>query len=487
MRVRSVPYAYRGRGTGGDRIVVDGDLGDLSYTDSFTFTAWVKMRLGAWTSENKRILGSHGTVTPPRGFFINVNNSDATGKIWAGWSRSPSVIFVQVRTSLVVPPSAWVFVAVAWSGSSTPTSADLKVAAVVAGTPLTAFNEVDLELDTFTASDVTTGLFTIGARAQDNDLEWNGLLQDVQYHNEALTLEDVQKVYHHGALLPSCQSRWLGPGAAGSGATVYDEVGNRNGTIVGGGDWSTETAMQARAAAGLRAQLPDVAVPAALAFNGSTSKITLPAGVTFERTDPFTLAAWIRSSDVQVAGEIISRRLNASPFSGWGLYFRATGKLVFRLNGTLVTHAAEIESSNVFTAGVWYHVVATSDGSSGAAGLAMYVNGVAVATTINSNTLTSTMVAAATPCIGCRNNADSFFAGGICDVRVFDRELAANEVAAAYGGTWPGDSVFAHWPLDTAAATDAGPSELDGTATDVAVITGPRPATARTRAGARAT
>lgn len=241
-----MPFSAYGRGLGGDRVDVDGDLGNLNYTDSFTFCGFCKMHVGGPVAENKRLLGSAAST---KGFFVNVEAG--TRKLWAGLVN-PAPINISAKTDVSIRPGEWYFWAVAWSGSAAPTVAGMSMVLASFGRGLSAFTPQTTASNSFTApTNIATGEFTIGARI-DNDLEWFGHLHDIQYHTAALTVAELYAIYHRGEVLASLSSRWLGPDAAGAGATVFDEVGTRHGTVGGAPSWSTHTPWAERSAAGVR-------------------------------------------------------------------------------------------------------------------------------------------------------------------------------------------------------------------------------------------
>ena len=90
-----------------------------------------------------------------------------------------------------------------------------------------------------------------------------------------------------------------------------------------------------------------------------------------------------------------------------------------------------VESSAVLNTGVWYHLVATYDGSTNANGVNLYINNVA-----NNNIVTDSLsgvISNSEPLqIG---GQDTFFtAGQIAKTRIWNVELTASEVATMYNG-----------------------------------------------------
>jgi len=176
----------------------------------------------------------------------------------------------------------------------------------------------------------------------------------------------------------------------------------------------------------------------AVYVDGDDDYVNITAPIKFNFTDSFTLSAWVTRN---LTGEkfIISTYSNTGELEGFGLNFVSDGygnKIQFYLTRGLWGHdALVVWSINGFTTlNVWYHIVATYDGSSSISGMKIYVNGVSQATsTIIDNPSGSTNV----------NNALMFGAfrirtgypidaehkGKIDEVGIWNRTLNSSEVS----------------------------------------------------------
>jgi chitodextrinase len=184
----------------------------------------------------------------------------------------------------------------------------------------------------------------------------------------------------------------------GAGATLGDSSGNgKNGTIVGA-SW----------AAGKYGS--------ALSFNGTSSRVDLPALGTFYKTG-FTLEAWVNKTgtkkDVAVLGSW------DYPQGGPMLWVdHVAGHHYITLNTGLSNY---LDSGQAPATGQWQYVTATYDGTN----VRYYVNGAQVAT----RTFTGNVGDFNTWRIGAYGGTPyGFFDGSIDDVRVYDRALSAAEV-----------------------------------------------------------
>ncbi len=201
----------------------------------------------------------------------------------------------------------------------------------------------------------------------------------------------------------------------GSGSITADDSGNGNEGIVYGASW-TDDAVSGKA----------------LDFDGVDDVVSMGDVLGFERTDSWTISAWIKTSDSH-HGAVVSKI--GAGIRGYDLFVVGGG---YNPHGYLVVHIANNwdagdtirKYSDVSVDdGAWHHVVYTYDGSSSAAGVNIYVdgalhNGAATHTTV-SNPITNSSPFR----IGGREGMQ-LFRGLIDEVRVYNRELNPEEVAA---------------------------------------------------------
>jgi hypothetical protein len=195
----------------------------------------------------------------------------------------------------------------------------------------------------------------------------------------------------------------------------------------------------------------------------------------FAHTDPFSISCWIRS---QFAANqfIISKREGGGNLRGYALYADATGEIVCQLYNVTVSNAIDVSTSGAdISDGLWHHIVMTYDGNVNASGVAIYVDGVAVATVANIDNLTATIDNTTGLQISGRAGAAGGYVGNIDDVAIYDKELSPEEVATIYNG---GNAVI---PFTTKGVVFDGVnelidmgnvSELDFTHTDTYSVSG---------------
>jgi hypothetical protein len=156
----------------------------------------------------------------------------------------------------------------------------------------------------------------------------------------------------------------------------------------------------------------------------------------FERTDAFSFQHWVKFDTVSTSGFIFAKRDSTANVRGWQSFYNTSvnfgpalilsstnvGNRIFVVGPTLVTNQ-------------WYHILWTYDGSSLAAGVTLYLDGVNTAFTTQENTLTGTIQTTVTTQIGNRDGGSSnFFDGHIDEVAVWNIELNSSQVAEIYNG-----------------------------------------------------
>ena len=91
---------------------------------------------------------------------------------------------------------------------------------------------------------------------------------------------------------------------------------------------------------------------------------------------------------------------------------------------TVADIALELRTRERFMQNEWDHIAVVSDGSGKAAGLTLYVNGAPAETDIVQDTLTGPIANAAELRIGAKEPDAKAFAGGLDDLRFYDRALS---------------------------------------------------------------
>jgi hypothetical protein len=202
-----------------------------------------------------------------------------------------------------------------------------------------------------------------------------------------------------------------------SGNNVSDDSGNgRNGTRINAPTW-------------IFGKLNNC-----LSFNGSNQYVDCNSIASFERTDAFSVEAWIKTPSTNNA--IISKAFKNGSYEGWILWLDASGYLECFLINNAPTNLIQVRGD---TSGLnddaWHHVVMTYDGSSDASGVSLYVDGSPEVISIVKDTLSGTIINSANCNIGgAADGVDStiIWNGEIDEAVIYDRVLLSSEVTFRY-------------------------------------------------------
>ncbi len=163
----------------------------------------------------------------------------------------------------------------------------------------------------------------------------------------------------------------------------------------------------------------------------------LPAGGGFTRNDPFTIALWLQTPDTKDRAVIFhrSRAWTDAGSRGYQLLIEQ-GCLSASLIHFWPGNAIRIRTTSQLATGRWVHVAVSYDGSSRALGLAIYVDGTQADCEVVRDKLRKNITGggATTLDIGQRFRDRGFKLGQVDEIKVFDRCLAAVEVAQLYDG-----------------------------------------------------
>jgi hypothetical protein len=151
----------------------------------------------------------------------------------------------------------------------------------------------------------------------------------------------------------------------------------------------------------------------------------------FRRSQPFTVSAWIKPA-ARYDRAVVFHRSQAWTDAGSRGYELLVdgGHLRWSLIHFWPGDAVSVRCAEPLPVGEWTHVTISSDGSGKAAGLKIFVNGHAAATTIVRDSLTREITGGGgdTITIGERMRDNGFKNGLVDDFRVFARALAPLEV-----------------------------------------------------------
>ena len=225
------------------------------------------------------------------------------------------------------------------------------------------------------------------------------------------------------ALLPGFDYLSYWPLDEGSGTIVGDIISTNDG-VVHGPDWiiggKTENA---------------------LVFDGDDDHISLGDTFDFAATDAFSISLWAKRDTKKGRLALFSRREKSGKKRGYSLSFANNGRLEFIMRDSS-GKSIKVQSKKKFKApGIWYHIVATYDGSSRASGVKFYVNGLDEVLKIKKDKLTGPIENNAEATIGGLNGPNDSFLGAIDEVAVVSGILTFDEIAGSTISTIPSASI----------------------------------------------
>jgi mono/diheme cytochrome c family protein len=158
-------------------------------------------------------------------------------------------------------------------------------------------------------------------------------------------------------------------------------------------------------------------------FNGDGC-ISKTDAVDLDRDDAFSLGAWVRPES---AGCVVSKMDDAGDMRGFDITLRKN-KAVVNLVHAWNRNAIRVSTRSTLSTRQWQHLMMTYDGSGTAAGVTIYLDGRPQPVEVAFDSLTGTIKNFQPLRIG-RRQASASLKGLVDDVRIYDRQLAAEEVS----------------------------------------------------------
>jgi concanavalin A-like lectin/glucanase superfamily protein len=386
---------------GTDDYIGVADSQSLKATDAVTMAAWIRPTPSA--NVDRIIVNKEGEY--------EVAISDTNEIKWAIANTSPGWAWHQ--TGKFVPNGSWSHVVVSYDGVEVKTY----------------LNGVLVE--TYAASgsigDVYPAMqeLRIGGRTNSPAGKYfAGTIDDVYVYTREVSAAEVANMY--GLI-----GYWKF--AEGSGTTAADSSGNANpATLSGGAAWETNCA-------------GDVA----LQTNGAGGIAQTNAA--FQPPSEGTVAFWMRGAGMP-AGTARLMGLGGD----WEIRQLPNGTLSFDLGASPYTGNEPFSTLDpVATAGKWYHIAAVFNDVDNS--YSVYINGQLRTSGISPVDLVPQVSGILS--FGTRTGTSEYWPGALRDVRVYNRGLAAGEIAQLYG-------LIGYWKLDESSgslAADSSGFGRDGT------------------------
>lgn len=161
----------------------------------------------------------------------------------------------------------------------------------------------------------------------------------------------------------------------------------------------------------------------AVHFDGTTL-LEIDTPVTFNRSIPFSVAAWIKPASSRPAC-ILSKNNDRKQLRGFDIMLRK-GKLSVHLIHKWNSNAIQVSTVASIKSGRWQHLLITYDGSSKASGVRIYIDGQSQTTSASFDSLTADITVDEPLRFG-RRSTSAFYIGKLDDVRIFQRVLPEDE------------------------------------------------------------
>jgi len=168
-------------------------------------------------------------------------------------------------------------------------------------------------------------------------------------------------------------------------------------------------------------------------FDGSDDFISGGDILNFERTDSFTVSAWVKRNSINNDQATVSKMTSSAHYRGYLLAITSANVVTFILrNTTSATRFFTVSSTTTITDLNWHNIVATYDGSSASGGVKIYIDGVSDTVSASGTLTTGTTIDSAPFNIGARNSNNLFADVNIGPVHIYNRALSSTEVLHNY-------------------------------------------------------
>ncbi|MFM7150581.1 MAG: DUF1553 domain-containing protein [Gemmataceae bacterium] len=167
----------------------------------------------------------------------------------------------------------------------------------------------------------------------------------------------------------------------------------------------------------------------------------VPDAGDFDKSQAFTVSAWVRLPQDGMTGAIVARMDEAEAFRGWDLWVEGN-RLGMHFVSKWQEDALKVVSNQPIKANTWTHVMVSHDGSGKAAGLRIYVDGVLQENPqVQADSLKGTTRTKVPMKIGQRGSSARMDGLAIQDLRLYQRSLGKEEAVSLGKGARLGQLV----------------------------------------------
>lgn len=174
----------------------------------------------------------------------------------------------------------------------------------------------------------------------------------------------------------------------------------------------------------------------ALALDGWNG-VQFPGLGHFTRSDPFTFSLWLKMPDVTECAVVFHRGRVQAEVGGRGYeLLLERGRVAFGMHHHWPENSVKVVAPTPLIAGRWTHIAVTYDGSSRAAGVRIFIDGISAPTDVVRDGLSKDIAAGdggPDLAIGYRFRDTGFKRGQVDDFHIYGRTLAPIEIASLAG------------------------------------------------------
>lgn len=156
-------------------------------------------------------------------------------------------------------------------------------------------------------------------------------------------------------------------------------------------------------------------------------QVALPDVGDFDHGQPFSYGGWVKLPGNGISGAIFGRMDEGNDYRGWDLWVQ-DNKVGAHIIHKWPSDAVKVVAKKGLKANEWTHVFITYDGKGRAAGLKVYINGVAQETTVEADDLKNTIKTPVPFRFAQRNNSSRIDNVAVQEIRIYQRVLAPQEV-----------------------------------------------------------
>jgi hypothetical protein len=172
-------------------------------------------------------------------------------------------------------------------------------------------------------------------------------------------------------------------------------------------------------------------------YDGVDDQVRMGNFLSKERTDQWSVSVWFATTGTGDQ-KFISKLLASGTNRGWQIFMLA-GQVYFQMISTSPSNLIQKRTDLFYNDGSLHNVTAVYTGTSTAAGITIYIDGVAVATTGSGATVSATTISAAELQMGGFDTTGSMGPGILMHGSIWGDDLTAAEVLEVYGGGTPPD------------------------------------------------